>query len=161
MSSLQDLYVRIDGISGESKDSKHSGWIDALTIGYGVSQSFSGFTGGGGGVGKANFDSLTFTHYLDKSTPNLMQFCAAGKHIPNVEVSCCKVGDGSQEYVRITLNECLITSAGPRGASSDIRLKESVSIAYAKIKVEVKEQKPDGSMGPAVTGTWDVKQNKL
>jgi type VI secretion system secreted protein Hcp len=35
-----------------------------------------------------------------------------------------------------------------------------VGISYAKIKVEVKEQNANGSMGAAVTGTWDVKQNQ-
>lgn len=64
-----------------------------------------------------------------------------------------KVGDGSQEYARITLTDCLIISACPRGVTSDALQKESVSIAYSKIKVEVKEQNADGSMGAAVTGT--------
>lgn len=159
MASLQDFFIKIAGIDGESKDSKHTGWIDVLSFNYGVSQSSSVFTGGGGGVGKANFDALSFTHYVDKATPNLMQYCASGKHIGTVEVSCCKVGDGSQEYMRITLSDCIVTHAGPNGSTSDARVTESVSISYSKIKVEVKEQNANGSMGAAVTGTWDVKQN--
>ena len=161
MASMQDFFIKIDGIPGESKDSKHIGWIDVLDFNYGVSQSSSMFTGGGGGVGKASFEALTFRHYVDKATPNLMQYCASGKHIGNIEVSCCKVGDGSQEYMRIILTDCLITSAGPGGSTNDARVSESVSISYAKIKVEVKEQNADGSMGAAITGTWDVKQNKV
>lgn len=160
MASLQDFFIKIAGIDGESKDSKHTGWIDVLSFNYGVSQSSSTFTGGGGGVGKASFDALSFTHYVDKATPNLMQYCASGKHIATIEVSCCKVGDGSQEYMRITLNDCIITHAGPSGSTDDARVKETVSISYSKIKVEVKEQNANGSMGAAVTGTWDVKQNK-
>ncbi|MFN3986978.1 MAG: Hcp family type VI secretion system effector [Rhodocyclaceae bacterium] len=161
MASLQDFFIKIDGIAGESKDSKHAGWIDVLDFNYGVSQSSSMFTGGGGGVGKANFDALSFSHYVDKATPNLMQYCAAGKHVANVEVSCCKVGDGSQEYMRIILTDCLITSAGPSGSTTDARVKETVSISYSKIKVEVKEQNANGSMGAAITGTWDVKKNMV
>ncbi|MDR0700858.1 MAG: type VI secretion system tube protein Hcp [Azoarcus sp.] len=159
MASLQDFYIRIEGISGESKDSKHKGWIDALNFSYGVSQSSSMFIGGGGGVGKASFDALSFTHYVDRATPNLLQYCAAGKHVPTVEVSACKAGDGSQEYMHITFTDCLITSAGPKGSTEDARIHESVSISYAKIKVEVKEQTASGAMGAVVTGTWDVKQN--
>ncbi|MDR1227730.1 MAG: type VI secretion system tube protein Hcp [Azoarcus sp.] len=160
MPSLQDFYVKLEGINGESKDSKHKGWIDALGFSYGVSQSSSMFTGGGGGVGKASFDTLSFTHYVDRATPNLFQYCAAGKHIPKVEVSACKAGDGSQEYLHITLEEVLVTHAGPVGSTDDARVKESVSLSYSKIKVEVKEQNADGTMGAVVTGTWDVKQNK-
>ncbi|MBR0564800.1 type VI secretion system tube protein Hcp [Azoarcus sp. L1K30] len=159
MASLQDFYIKITGIDGESKDSKHAGWIDVLSFNYAVSQSSSVFTGGGGGVGKANFDAITFTHYVDKATPNLMQYCASGKHLSSVEVSCCKSGDGSQEYMHITLTDCIITFAGPSGTTDTARVLENVSISYSKIKVEVKEQNADGSMGASVTGTWDVKQN--
>ncbi|MDY0004676.1 MAG: type VI secretion system tube protein Hcp [Polyangia bacterium] len=161
MASLQDFFIKIAGIDGESKDSKHTGWIDVLSFGYGVSQSSSMFTGGGGGVGKASFDTLNFVHYVDKATPNLMQYCASGKHVGTVEVSCCKVGDGSQEYMRVTMTDCIITHAGPSGSTSDARVTESVGISYSKIKVEVKEQNADGSMGAAVTGTWDVKKNMV
>lgn len=160
MASLQDVFIKIDGIPGESKDSSHAGWIDVINLNYGVAQSSAAFTGGGSGVGKANFAPLTFTHYVDKATPNLMKYCAAGKHVPKVELSCCKVGDGSQEYMRVTLTECLITHAGPAGSSADARITESVAISYGMISVQVKEQNTDGSMGASVTGAWDVKGNK-
>jgi type VI secretion system secreted protein Hcp len=159
MASLQDFFIKIEGINGESQDSKHKNWIDVLNFGYSVSQSSSMFTGGGGGVGKASFDALSFTHYVDRATPNLLQYCAAGKHVPTVEVSACKAGDGSKEYMHITLTDCIITSAGPTGSTDDARVWETVGISYSKIKIEVKEQNADGSMGAAITGTWDVKQN--
>lgn len=161
MSSLQDFYIKIKGIPGESKDAKHAGWIDVLSWTYGVSQSSSMHSGGGGGVGKANFDALAFKHYVDKATPNLMQYCASGKHVGTVELSCCKAWDGSQEYMRIILSDCIITRAGPSGSLEDARVKESVNISYAQIKVKVKEQNANGSMGAAITGTWDVKKNTL
>jgi type VI secretion system secreted protein Hcp len=62
--------------------------------------------------------------------------------------------------MHITLTDCLITSAGPTGSTDDARVRETVGISYSKAKVEVKEQNADGSVGAAVTGTWDVKQNK-
>ncbi|TDR47870.1 type VI secretion system secreted protein Hcp [Tahibacter aquaticus] len=158
--SLQDFFAKIDGISGESKDSKHSGQIDVLSWAYAVSQSSSTHTGGGGGVGKANFSELVFTHYVDKSSPNLLTYCAGGKHISSVELSCCKVGDGQQEYCKITLSDVLITHVRPVGATNSPRLIEEVGMSYGKIKMEVKEQNSDGSLGAAVTGTWMVKENK-
>ena len=160
MASQQDFYIQLQGIDGESKDSKHEGWIDILSFDYSVSQSTSMSTGGGSGVGRASFNPLSFAHYVDKATPNLLQYCASGKTIPTAKVSCCKVGDGSQEYMLITLSGCQITHAGPIGVSDDARVKEQVSISYEKIEVEVREQNADGSMGAAVTGTWNVKENK-
>ena len=158
--SLQDFFIKIEGIAGESKDSKHAGQIDVLNWGYAVSQSSSANTGGGVGVGKAHFSELVFTHYIDKSTPNLMKYCASGKHVPSVELSCCKVGDGQQEYMKVVMTDVLITHVRPTGDSSSPRVMEEVGLSYSTIKVEVKEQNANGSMGAAVTGAWDVKQNK-
>jgi len=31
---------------------------------------------------------------------------------------------------------------------------------YSRIRIEVKEQKADGSMSATVTGAWDVKENR-
>lgn len=160
MASLQDFFIKIDGIEGESKDSKHKGWIDVLSFSYAVSQSSSAFTGGGVGVGKANFDALVFEHYADKATPNLLQYCASGKHVGEVKLEAAKVGDGSQVYFTITLTDAIITHAGPSGSTDDARVKETVGISYSKIKVEVKEQNANGSLGASVTGAWDVKQNQ-
>jgi type VI secretion system secreted protein Hcp len=156
--SMSAIYVKIEGIEGESKDSKHKGWIDVMTCSYGVSQSSSMQTGGGGGVGKANFGAVTFSHRFDKSSPNLFQYCASGKHIPKVLVSVCKSGGGQEEYILLTLENVLITGVVPSGAEGS-EWSESVSMSYSKIKIEAKEQAKGGAMQAAVTAGWDIKQN--
>ncbi|MDR1062374.1 MAG: type VI secretion system tube protein Hcp [Azoarcus sp.] len=114
--------------------------------------------GGGGGVGKADFTPLTFTHYLDKSSPNLFHFCASGKHIPTVTVSVCKAGDGSQEFAKIVMTNVIVTNVSP-SCISGTGMIETVSLSYSKIETSVKEQRADGSMGAAVHGNWNVKEN--
>jgi type VI secretion system secreted protein Hcp len=37
---------------------------------------------------------------------------------------------------------------------------ESVSLNFAKIEFDYKEQKPDGTLGGSVKAGWDVKANK-
>jgi len=157
MASQQDFYIQLEGIDGESIDSQHPKWIDILSFEYSVSQSS---ISGGGSTGRASFGALSFVHYVDKATPNLMQYCADGKVIPNAKVSCCKVAEGSKEYMSITLSGCRITHAGPTGSTEDARIKELVSVSYEKIEVEVTEQNADGSMGAAVTRKWNVKENQ-
>lgn len=149
---MSAIYVKIEGIEGESKDSKHKGWIDATSCSYNISQSASMHTGGGC-VGKASFGAVSFSHRFDKSSPNLLQYCAAGKHIPKVRVSVCKSGGGQQEY------DVLIAGVIPSGSEGS-EWTESVSMAYSKITVETKEQCKDGAMLATVTAGWDIKQNK-
>ena len=158
--SEQDIYIKLGGkIEGESKDANHKGWIDVLAWGYSVNQTSSMHSGGGGGTGKASFGDLSWDHYIDRASPTLMKYCASGEHIPEVILSCCKSGGGQQEYMRVTLNDCIVTSVSPMGNTSSPRVTERVSLAYAKIRVEVKEQNANGTMGATVTGEWDIKQN--
>ncbi|MDR1425030.1 MAG: type VI secretion system tube protein Hcp [Azoarcus sp.] len=156
---MSEIYVKIEGIEGESKDAKHKGWIDAINLSYGVSQSSSVFTGGGGGVGKADFNGLAFTHYFDRASPNLFKYCAAGKHIATVEISGCKSGGGQQEFVHVKLSDVIVIGVTPNGNAGSMWV-ETVSLAYSQIVIEAKEQKADGSMVAGVSGGWNVKENK-
>ena len=157
---MSNIFVKLDGIKGESKDTNHTGgWIDCLSAGFGVSQPSSMGTGGGGGVGKADFHPFTFAHFIDIASPNLFTYSASGKHIPKVEISVCKSGTEFHEYMKITLTNALVNNVMPSG-SQDSLWVESVSLSYEEIKIEVKEQKKDGTLGATVPGGWNVRENK-
>jgi type VI secretion system Hcp family effector len=79
-----------------------------LDYSYRVTQSASLYSGGGGGVGRADFPPLTFSHYIDKASPNLFKYCAAGKHIKEVTLSACKAGGGSKEFLNIELFQVMV-----------------------------------------------------
>jgi type VI secretion system secreted protein Hcp len=55
-----------------------------------MSQSGTTHMGGGGGAGKANFQDLSFTKYIDSSTNALMIALAKGSHIPEVSCWCAR-----------------------------------------------------------------------
>ena len=44
-----DMFIKLTGVTGESKDSVHKGEIDVLAWSWGLSNSGSFHTGGGGG----------------------------------------------------------------------------------------------------------------
>jgi len=75
-----DMFMKIDSLAGESKDSTHKGEIDVLAWSWGASNSGSAHVGGGAGSGKVNVQDLSFTKYLDKSTPDLLLSTCNGKH---------------------------------------------------------------------------------
>lgn len=156
---MSEIYVNIEGIKGEATNSDHRDWIEALSVFYSVLQSASMASGGGGGVGKADFPGVTFTHYYDRASPNLFKFCAAGKHIDTVVISACKAGGGSKEFARIILSGAFITQVVPTGNAGSMWV-ESVHLVYSKIKLEYREQKSTGTMGPSVCCGWDIKQNR-
>ena len=47
-----DAFMKVEGASGESKDSNHTGWTDIDSFTWGAIQPHSMSSGGGAGVGK-------------------------------------------------------------------------------------------------------------
>ncbi len=50
-------------------------------------------------------------------------------------------------------------NAGGMGGAAET--SDQVSLNFAKIEIEYKEQKPDGTLGGAVKAGYDVKANKM
>src|SRR5688500_18345117 len=128
-----DSFLKLDGVKGESKDSKHAGEIDVLSWSWGVAQTGTMAYGGGGGAGKANFQDFSFMHNVDKSSPVLMLKCATGDHIKEATFTSRKAGKTQQEYLIVKINEILVTSVQPSGSSE--HPTESVSLNFSKIQV--------------------------
>lgn len=156
-----DIFIKIGDITGESQDSTHKDEIDVLAWNWGMSQNGNMQMGSGGGAGKVNIQDLTFTKYLDKSTPNLMMACSSGKHYPEAKLVIRKAGgDSSIEYTVITLKEVLISSLSTGGSRTDDRLTEQVSLNFAQVLVDYQPQKSDGSKdGGQIKYGWNIRQN--
>jgi type VI secretion system secreted protein Hcp len=87
-----DMFLKIDDVKGESKDSKHKDEVDVLSWSWGMSQSGTMHAGSGGGAGKVNVQDLSLTKYVDKGSPNLMMSCCSGKHYKEALLTVRKAG---------------------------------------------------------------------
>jgi type VI secretion system secreted protein Hcp len=154
-----DIFAKIGDIKGESLDDKHKDEIEVLSWSWGVSQTGSVATGSGGGSGKASFSDLHLTHYIDKASPVLLQSCAGGEHIKEATITVRKAGKGQQEYLVIKMNDIIITSVQPSISGGEVGV-ENVSLQAAKIDLQYKPQKPDGSLDAALHFKYDIKLNK-
>ena len=66
-----DMFLKIDDVKGESHGREaHKDEIDVLAWSWGMTQSGIDARGTGGGAGKVNVQDLTFTKYVDTSTPD-------------------------------------------------------------------------------------------
>lgn len=153
-----DIYCKIDGIEGESEDSKHKGWIHVESIAGGVANAGAFAYGGGGGSGKAQWQDITIRGRFDKCFATLMKKCASGEHIGSVEISACKAGGSQQEFLNIKMTNVLISSLNLSGAESTEPMFDC-GFNFEKIKVEGKSQTSTGSMGGAVVAEWNLKSN--
>jgi type VI secretion system secreted protein Hcp len=155
-----DTFARIDGIKGESKDAQHRDEIDVLSWSWVVSQSGTMSHGGGGGAGKASFQDLNFTHHIDKASPLLLKACAAGQHVKDATITVRKAGKNPQEYLVIKMTDVLVTSVSLGLAAESAVTGESVSLQFAKVDLEYRPQKADGSLDAGLHFKFDLKANK-
>ena len=155
-----DMFIKIGDLKGESKDHKHAGEIDVLAWSWGLSNSGDTHTGGGGGAGKVNVQDFSFTKYMDKSTPNLIQYSCSGKHFPSAELVVRKAGDTPLEYWKMTFTDVLITSLSTGGSGGEDRLTENVTLNFAKFEVKYQPQAKDGGPdGGEITTSWNIAEN--
>lgn len=155
-----DIFIKIGDIKGESTDSAHKDKIDVHSWSWGVAQHGTMAAGGGGGAGKASFSDLTFTHFVDKATPNLMAACATGEHLKEATLYIRKAGKTPQEFFLIKMTEVLITNVAVSGSNGEGGMMESVSLQFAKVDLEYKPQKGDGSLDAGIHFKYDIKGNK-
>jgi len=155
-----DIFLKVDGIEGEAEDSTHKNEIEVLSWAWNVSQQSNMHMGSGGGTGKASVDDLTFEHYIDRATPNLVQYCLLGKHIKQAQLVVRKSGGNPLEYLKLTMNDVLVTRVSPAGVATDeSRPRETVSLSFSSMKQEYIIQNAQGGSGGAVTATFDIKKN--
>jgi type VI secretion system secreted protein Hcp len=156
-----DYFLRIDGVSGESTDSKHKGEIDVESWSWGESQSGSHGGGGGGGAGKVEMQDFHFVMRFNKASPALILACASGEHLKSALLTCRKAGKGQQEFLTFAFDDILVSSfqTGAAEASGVVPM-DQVSLNFSKIQVEYKAQKKDGSLDNPITVGWDLKKNQ-
>lgn len=155
-----DMFLKIDGIKGESTDTKHKDEIEIFSYSWGLTQSGGLASGGGGGAGKVQFQDFHFTKNVDKTSPSLFLKCATGTHIKEAMLSVRKAGEGQKDFLIIKLNDVLVSSYQSGGSSGGDLPTDQVSINYAKIEYSVTTQDPTGAAGETVRAGWDLKANK-
>ena len=156
----QDIFIKIAGIDGESADDKHKNEIQVSRWFWEMRQDANMHSGSGGGAGKATVDDLTFDHFVDRASPNLMKYCLTGKHIDNAVLVVRKAGGNPLEYLKLTMNDVVVTKVSPSGDSDGERITEQVSLSFAKVMQEYMVQNANGGSGGAVTASYDIKANK-
>ncbi|WP_136419539.1 type VI secretion system tube protein Hcp [Herbaspirillum sp. ST 5-3] len=158
-----DAYMQIEGIKGESSDSKHKDWIEIFAVNWNVHQprSSSVSTAGGHTNGKAELSEVSFKKLADLASPVLFQTCAMGKTIPKVKFEFMRA-DGNGEpikYFILELENVMISTVSPNSNDGGI-LTERVSLAYSKIKSTYTKQSVRGGSEGNTSGGWDAAANK-
>jgi type VI secretion system secreted protein Hcp len=135
-----DIFAKIGDIKGESLDAKHKDEIEVLSFSWGVSNTGSSGSGGGGATGKAVFQDLQI--------------------VKDATITHRKAGKGQQEFLIITLNDVTIAAVSHTGDEVEPYV-EAVSLKFAKVDFHYRKQRTDGSLDPGEHFKYDLKANKI
>jgi type VI secretion system secreted protein Hcp len=159
-----DFFLKLDGIKGESADSKHKGEIEIASFSWGAANQadIAGSSGGGGGAGKVSYQDVSLSTHVNEASPLLMLACATGEHIKSALLTVRKQGGEQQDYYKVTLTDVLISSyqsGGSSGANALIPM-DQFSLNFAKIEFSYARQDEKGKLSAPKIGKYDLKANK-
>jgi type VI secretion system secreted protein Hcp len=159
--ATEECFLKIDGVTGDSADARHRGEIELVSWSLGMATPVAATLGTGASAssGRPDFQPLRVTHRLDRAVPALLQTAASGRHVPSAVLSCRRPGREAADYLKVALQDVLVS--GVRlGDSADAAPSAEVTLVYGKITIEYRPQMPDGSLGQAAVGGWDVRANR-
>jgi type VI secretion system secreted protein Hcp len=150
-----DLFLKIDGIEGETQDSKHKGELQIKSFSEGVTNKITGASSDDAGL--STWRDADFTMSMDKGYPKLFQACVSGDRIKKAVLTFRKAGKGQQEFLKITFSDVLISHCRVEGKTNAAIVPSlSFSFNYAQIEEEYKVQKDDGSLSGAIKYTHSI-----
>ena len=155
-----DIFLKLDGIDGESQDDKHKDEIELMSFTFGSSNFVGRAIGGGGGSGKATFQDFHFVMNTNKASPQIFLSCVSGKHIDSAVLSVRKAGGDQQDYLHYKFNDVLISSFQTGGINTG-GATDQFSLNFAKLGTDFTPQDSTGQLLEPVSTSWDLLQNKI
>ncbi len=155
-----DMFLRIDSIQGESEDSTHKGEIELVSWSWGAKQTGTSGHGGGSGAGKVEHQDIEIQKRTDRASPTLYKLLCKGQHIASADLTVRKAGGDALEYLKIRLEDLLITSYAVGGQPDNDQVLETIRINYSRAGIVYTPQVAGGGGGAKVSGGWDLKANK-
>ncbi|UCE98281.1 MAG: type VI secretion system tube protein Hcp [Dehalococcoidia bacterium] len=153
-----DMFLQIDGLSGESTDADHVGWIDVLSYEWGVSQPSAGVISSGisRSSERALHTDFTITKTLDKTSPKLALYCSKGQHVSEATLVICH-GEGGGQIMEYRMTDLIISSVLVSGtAGQEILPTEQIGLAYTEIEWIYTERDELGMAMGNVEAYWNL-----
>lgn len=146
-----DIFLKLDGIPGDSTDDKHKGEIDVEAVAYGVKRS-----------GKSRVATVRIDKVYDSSSPKLVAASVTGHHIKNAVITFRLSGSAPDSaFLTYRLSDVVVSSYEQGGANPDAKplgsLEDEIGLTAAKLQITERSTNSNGKQGPPVNATVDLK----
>ena len=130
------MYLRLEGVAGESMDKDHKDWIDLFAASFVMSVDMNGQSGVRTFRG-THTQGFTFNKMKDKASAALKEAQVLGRIFPEVTLSIRKNTGGQEEEMTVKLSNVRITSHS-LNTGADNNIIESVSLTFTAIETEIR-----------------------
>ena len=157
-----DMFLKLEGIEGESQDSKFKDWIEVLSFNWGVHQASTAHRQQGLGHSKASFQEFHISKHYDKASPKLFKACAMGQHIKSGKVVIRKAGgDNPLDYLTYEFNDIMVGNVAVSGhGGGGSQVSETIALSFAKFKQVYKVQSKTGTGESNVDWGFSINEHK-
>jgi type VI secretion system secreted protein Hcp len=153
-----DMFLKIDGIDGESSDANHKGEIEIESFSWGASAP--GTAGPGGGrAGRVTMEDFSFTTPVTRASPKLFLACVERRRIKTALLTVRRSGGHQHDFLKVTMSDVQV-SGWEQAAGAELPM-DQVSLSFGKVQIAHTGQRPDGSPGDIVSAGWDSKNTKI
>jgi type VI secretion system secreted protein Hcp len=156
-----EIFLSIDGITGESQKSGAVGWIEVFSFSNGASNPSSVAFGTGSGAGKVDLSSISLQKQLDMSSPYLFENCCSGSHVDTAQMIVREATGTTttQTYFQYDMTEVFIDSISWGGAAGGGKPSESLSVSSKSLAITYWSQASDGTLTKVATKGWNQTLN--
>ena len=150
-------FLALDGVKGDSLDSKYAGWFEVSGFDIDLENLGSSATsaGGGTGTGKAVFSPLTLTLDSNTGLAPLLTMAASGQHLKGATLVGVTAGAEHDKVYQLDLADLLVTKV-----EDDAGAGLTLSLDYSKIELETFIQDDKGAVVPEGQFGFDLKANQ-
>jgi len=135
-----DIYLKLEGIEGESISAKHPKEIDVISWSWGFRREVTA-------AKTACAQEIHITKLVDRATPGLLTRASVGTTVPTGRLSVAKSGELAIDYLTLDFTGVTVKSmqsAGSQGGDSSV---ETISLAWTSGVLTYRQVDPKGGIG--------------
>jgi type VI secretion system secreted protein Hcp len=158
------IFIKFDGVDGESKDTNHSGWSDLMSFSQDISKSAGGATGQTRRRGTICIGDVVGVKAYDKSSPKLAEGICTGKVYATVTIEdTATYGGDRQTFLKYELTNVSITSLAVSASGSggeDSVPTECFSLNFEEMQITYTQYASDGTSAGDTPFGWKVEEGE-
>jgi type VI secretion system secreted protein Hcp len=148
------MFLKLDGIKGESTDSKHKDEIEVISFQFGLTADHSLSGSGAIRIAAPTCEGFSITKTLDKSSPPLASAAMTGKVIKTGTVTLSQEGKSDTVYYTMILTDVVVASFAQSGREGAVPVEE-VSFLARQLELRYRPLSDKGTPGSEVRATLD------